>query len=83
MTNNINETNHNEVSAVSNAIAVSTVGMYTGINRQYKDRLFKFLFGNPEHRDWTLSLYNAVNGTAYEDPNDIILRPSRTLSTWV
>ena len=71
MTGNINEIKHNEVSAVSNAIAVSTVGMHTCINRQYKDRLFKFLFGNPEHRDWTLSLYNAVNGTAYEDPDDI------------
>ena len=71
MTGNINEIKHNEVSAVSNAIAVSTVGMHTGINRQYKDRLFKFLFGNPEHRDWTLSLYNAVNGTAYENPDDI------------
>ena len=71
MTGNINEIKHNEVSAVSNAIAVSTVGMHTCINRQYKDRLFKFLFGNPEHKDWTLSLYNAVNGTAYEDPDDI------------
>ena len=72
MTNNINETNLNEVSAVSNAIPASLAGGSTGINRRYKDRLFKFLFGNPEHRDWTLSLYNAVNGTSYEDPNDIV-----------
>ena len=34
---------------------------------QYKDRLFNFLFGSEEHKDWTLSLYNAVNGTHYED----------------
>lgn len=34
-----------------------------GMNRQYRDRLFKFIFGNPEHKEWTLSLYNAINGT--------------------
>ena len=33
------------------------------MNRQYKDRLFTFLFGNEAHKDWTLSLYNAVNGS--------------------
>ena len=41
------------------------------VNEQHKDRLFKFLFGNPENRAWTLSLYNAVNGSAYEDPEEI------------
>lgn len=40
-------------------------------NREYKDRLFKFIFGNPENRQWTLSLYNAINGTDYTDPNII------------
>ena len=34
------------------------------VSREYKDRLFKFIFGNPENREWTLSLYNAVNGQA-------------------
>ena len=29
-----------------------------GINREYKDRLFKFIFGNPRHKDWTLTLLN-------------------------
>ena len=24
------------------------------VNREHKDRLFKFIFGNPEHREWTL-----------------------------
>ena len=37
----------------------------------YKDRLFKFIFGNPENRHWTLSLYNAINGTSYDDPAEI------------
>jgi hypothetical protein len=39
------------------------------VNREHKDRLFKMIFGREEHREWTLSLYNAVNGTAYEDPS--------------
>ena len=41
--------------------------------RAYKDRLFCFIFGSEAHKDWTLSLYNAVNGTAYTNPNDIII----------
>jgi hypothetical protein len=45
----------------------------TGINRQYKDRLFKFIFGNPEHKEWTLALYNAINGSFYDNPDDIEL----------
>ncbi len=40
-------------------------------NREYKDRLFKFIFGNPENRDWTLSLYNAINGSSYTDASQI------------
>lgn len=41
------------------------------INREHKDRLFKMIFGRPENRQWTLSLYNAVNGSAYEDASQI------------
>ena len=41
--------------------------MPTG-NNQFKDRLFSFIFGSVEHAEWTLSLYNAVNGTHYDDP---------------
>ena len=39
--------------------------------KDYKDRLFKYIFGNPEHRQWTLSLYNAVNGSRYTNPDEI------------
>ena len=39
------------------------------IRKDYKDRLFKFIFGNPENKSWTLSLYNAMNGTTYTDPD--------------
>ena len=38
---------------------------------QYKDRLFSFIFGSEEHREWTLSLYNAVNGSSYTEPDAI------------
>ena len=41
------------------------------INGQHKDRLFCFIFGREENRAWTLSLYNAVQGTSYTDAEDI------------
>lgn len=42
-------------------------------NREYKDRLFTFIFGNNDNKEWTLSLYNAVNGSDYKNPDDIKL----------
>ena len=42
-------------------------------NKQYKDRLFNFLFGTEENKAWTLSLYNAINGSNYKDPNEITI----------
>ena len=44
-----------------------------GANREYRDRLFKFIFGNPQNKEWTLSLYNAVNGSHYTDASAIRL----------
>ena len=44
---------------------------------EYKDRLFSFLFGNGEHKEWTLSLYNAINGTQYDNPDDISIETIR------
>ena len=41
------------------------------VNDEHKDRVFKFLFGNPENRAWTLALYNAINGSSYDNPDDI------------
>lgn len=38
---------------------------------EYKDKLFRSIFGKPENRQWTLSLYNAVNGSNYTDPDEI------------
>ena len=42
------------------------------INRENKDRLFCFIFG-PENKAWTLSLYNAINGSSYQNPDDITI----------
>ena len=41
-------------------------------NKEYSDRLFHFLFGREERKGWTLSLYNAVRGSAYTDKDDIL-----------
>ena len=41
------------------------------VNREYKDRLFAFIFGREENKAWTLSLYNALNGTSYTDESVI------------
>ena len=41
------------------------------INRNHKDRLFSFIFGNESRKEWTLSLYNAVNDSHYSNPDDI------------
>ena len=43
----------------------------TTVNNQHKDRLFKFIFGRHENREWTLSLYNAVNKSSYTDSDAI------------
>ena len=42
------------------------------INKEHKDRLFCFLFGSESNKEWTLSLYNAVNGTDHRDADDIL-----------
>jgi hypothetical protein len=41
------------------------------INNKHKDRLFNYIFGREENRKWTLQLYNAVNGSHYEDASAI------------
>lgn len=40
------------------------------VNRQHKDRLFRFLFQDKKH---LLSLYNALNGTDYTDPSQLTI----------
>ena len=43
------------------------------INRRYKDRLFYALFGSEERKRLTLELYNAINQTDYNNPDDLQL----------
>lgn len=38
---------------------------------KYKDRLFNYIYGSEGNKAWTLSLYNAVNGSDYRDPDAI------------
>lgn len=38
---------------------------------EYKDRLFSFIFGREENKNWTLSMYNVVNGLHYTDASEI------------
>ncbi|MEE1182775.1 MAG: hypothetical protein UHY90_11070 [Treponema sp.] len=47
--------------------------MTTQPNVIYKDRLFKAIFGKEEHKDWLLSLYNALNNSDYKNPDDLEL----------
>ena len=41
------------------------------VYRNVKDRLFKFIFGNPDHKEWALNLYNWLEKTDYSDPDDL------------
>lgn len=41
------------------------------VNPKHKDRLFNYIFGREENREWTLSLYNAVNDSDYTDASMI------------
>ncbi len=41
------------------------------VNNKIKDRLFRLLFGDERYKANALELYNAVNGTSYDDPNEL------------
>ena len=42
-------------------------------NPEYKDRLFKFIFGKDteQSKRWRLQLYNALNETDFKDPDEL------------
>lgn len=42
-------------------------------NRKYKDTVFRDLFGSEERKENALSLYNALNGTHYDNPDELEL----------
>ena len=43
------------------------------VNKEHKDRLFKYIFGRAEKKEWLLSLYNAMNHSHHENPDDITI----------
>ena len=43
------------------------------IQRKHKDKLFNYIFGNEERKDYLLSLYNALNDKDYTDPADLTI----------
>ena len=43
----------------------------SNVNKEYKDRLFRFLFGREENKEYALSLYNALNGTSYTNADEL------------
>lgn len=42
-----------------------------GGNREYKDTLFRKIFGSEENKKYLLSLYNAINDTDYKNPEEL------------
>ncbi len=43
------------------------------IKRDYKDRLFKLVFGREEYKAATLDLYNAITGSSFTEEDDIVI----------
>lgn len=43
------------------------------VNKQYRDRLFKLIFGEEERKQYTLDLYNALNNSSYTNVDDLKL----------
>lgn len=54
-------------------VGASNKSRNDGTNREYKDRLFKALFGSPDRKELTLELYNALNESSYTNPEEIEL----------
>ena len=40
-------------------------------NRTYKDRVFRAIFGSEERKEFTLSLYNALNNSNHNNIDDL------------
>ena len=54
-------------------MAAYVTSTHISINRAYKDTVFRDLFGSARWKAYTLSLYNALNGTAYSNLDDLEL----------
>ena len=49
------------------------------INKKHKDSLFCFIFGREENKEWTLQLYNAINGSEYSNAEDISIETIKSV----
>ena len=41
------------------------------INTKHKDRLFCYIFGREENKKWTLDLFNAMNDSTLDNPDEM------------
>ncbi len=51
-----NSTTVTGTSIAHKGVTTAAVGGSSKVNEKIKDRLFKFVFGNPDNKEWTLSL---------------------------
>lgn len=64
---------NDNIKNIDDQISESKKPTYNNVNREYKSRLFSFLFGREENKHWTLSLYNAIHGTAHTNLSSITI----------
>ena len=57
--------------AISNSYLVWEESAEYKANRQYKDSLFRFIFGREESKQNLLDLYNALNNSDYKNKDDL------------
>ncbi len=57
--------------AISNSYCVREEIAEYKANRQYKDSLFRFIFGREESKQNLLDLYNALNSSDYKNKDDL------------
>ncbi len=55
----------------SNSYSVQEETADYNANRQYKDSLFRFIFGREENKQNLLDLYNALNNSDYKNKDDL------------
>ena len=53
---------------------MNTTEIGIGGNREHKDTLFRKIFGTEEHKQYLLSLYNAVNHSKYKNIYRLIVK---------
>ena len=70
----INENPKEKLNQSKKEITFSKQNLNQCINTKHKDRLFRKIFGSEEYRENTLALYNALNNSSYDNPDDLELK---------